>query len=140
MPKITTHYKGDMLFESKLGDHSVTIDVPASMGGADRGPTPPELFIASLGSCVGAFVANYCRQADINAEDMTIDVSFEKADSPTRLENLKVTVNLPNDFCGNREKALKRAAEHCPVHETISTVKDIQFEINGRSVKEVSIA
>ena len=57
MAKITTYYKGDMLFESKLGAHSVIIDVPAGMGGKDRGPTPPEIFIASLGSCVGAFVA-----------------------------------------------------------------------------------
>ena len=47
MAKITTYYKGDMLFESKLGNHSVIIDVPAGMGGQDRGPTPPELFIAS---------------------------------------------------------------------------------------------
>ena len=50
MAKITTYYKGDMLFESKLGTHSIIIDVPAGMGGTDRGPTPPELFIASLGS------------------------------------------------------------------------------------------
>jgi uncharacterized OsmC-like protein len=42
-----------MSFETTLGNHRLLIDVPASMGGKDRGPTPPELFVASLGSCGG---------------------------------------------------------------------------------------
>jgi uncharacterized OsmC-like protein len=56
MPAITTTYQGDMAFETVLGRHRLLIDVPAAMGGQDRGPTPPELFVASLGSCVAAFV------------------------------------------------------------------------------------
>ena len=32
MGKVTTYYKGDMLFESKLGNHSVLIDVPTGPG------------------------------------------------------------------------------------------------------------
>ena len=38
MPSITTYYKGDMLFESQIGKHTITIDVPPAMGGSDRGP------------------------------------------------------------------------------------------------------
>jgi putative redox protein len=129
MATITTRYLGDMLFESDLGNHTVRIDVPAAMGGSDRGPTPPELFIASLGSCVGAFVASYCQRTAIDTEAMTVDVSFDKTGQPTRLTNLHVTVNLPNGFCGDREKALQQVAEHCPVHETISTLDHISLEI-----------
>lgn len=132
MPTITTAHKGDMLFESQFGDHSVLIDVPPAMGGANRGPTPPELFIASLGSCVGAFAATYCHQAGIDTRDMTIDVSFDKVDNPTRLANLKITVNLPYGDCSLREQALKRVAEHCPVHETIVTLEGIDIEFQGR--------
>jgi hypothetical protein len=32
--KITTCYKGNMLFESRAGNHSMFIDVPAAMGGS----------------------------------------------------------------------------------------------------------
>ena len=132
MAQITTYYKGDMLFESKLGEHSVLVDVPPSMGGADRGPTPPQLFIASLGACVGAFVANYCGKSGIEVSDMTVDVSFDKVEDPTRLVNLKIKVNLPNGDCEKRQKALLRVAEHCPVHETIATLEGIDIEINGK--------
>ncbi len=132
MGKVTTYYKGDMLFESKLGNHSVLIDVPAGMGGSDRGPTPPELFIASLGSCVGAFVANYCGKSGVDTKDMTVDVTFDKVEDPTRLVNLKIEVNLPNGDCEKRQKAILRVAEHCPVHETIATLEGIEININGQ--------
>lgn len=129
MGTITTHYKGDMLFESKIGNHSLLIDVPASVGGKDRGPTPPEVFVASLGSCVAAIVAHYCGRVGIDARGMTVDVSFDKAEDPTRLVNLKVRVSLPNADCGDRKKAILHAAEHCPVHETITTLESIKIEV-----------
>jgi len=81
--KIVTYYKGDMLFESHMGDHLLTIDVPADMGGEDRGPTPPQLFVASLGSCIAAFVAEYCYQHGIDNTGLTVEMSFEKASNPT---------------------------------------------------------
>ncbi|MGC9399393.1 MAG: OsmC family protein [Anaerolineae bacterium] len=132
MSKITTYYKGDMLFESEIGKHTLTIDVPESMGGKDRGPMPPQVFIASLGSCVGALVVDYCNKVGINAEDMTVDVSFEKAEDPSRLTDIAVTVNLPHGDCGRRVPAIKRVAEHCPVHATISTLEGITVEILGQ--------
>lgn len=132
MAKITTYYRGDMLFESKLGNHSLIIDVPASMGGKDRGATPPEVFIASLGSCVGAFVAQYCARSGVDASDMTVDVTFDKVENPTRLTNLKVRVELPKGQCADRQKAIQRVAEHCPVHETILTLQGIDIDILGQ--------
>lgn len=131
MATLTTYYKGDMLFESKIGKHSVLIDVPAGMGGSDRGPIPPELFVASLGSCIGAFVAQYCEKNGIDDTGMRVDVTFDKADDPTRLVNLKATVMLPNGDCKTRIKAIERVAEHCPVHATIRTMEGLEIEILG---------
>ncbi len=140
MAKITTYYRGDMLFESKLGNHSLLIDVPASMGGKDRSPTPPELFVASLGSCVGAFVAHYCQRTGIDATDMTVDVTFDKLENPTRLANLKVRIDLPQGECADRQAAIHRVAEHCPVHETITTMQAIEIEIFDRAAHELVLA
>lgn len=139
MGVITTFYKGDMLFESKLGKHSVLIDVPAAMGGSDRAPTPPELFVASLGSCVGAFVAQYCHRAGVDAQGMTVDVSFDKVEDPTRLENIKVTIKLPHGECGRRKEALLRVAEHCPVHETIVTMEQVELVLLDKNELEPAL-
>jgi uncharacterized OsmC-like protein len=137
MAKIVTNYKGEMLFESVIGNHTITIDVPTSMGGDDRGPMPPQLFVASLGSCIGAFVAQYCENNGIDDEGMAVEIEFEKAADPTRLVDLKATVKLPNGDCEKRVKAIERVAEHCPVHSTISTMKDLEIEILGEGQCEI---
>jgi len=124
MGKITTTYKGDMLFEGTIGAHKVLSDVPGPWGGQDRAPTPPELFIASLGSCVAAFVAHYCEQAGLDSEGLTVDVTFDKVPDPTRLENIAVVVNLPNADISKRRNALLRVCEHCVVHETVCRISD----------------
>jgi uncharacterized OsmC-like protein len=127
MPNITTYYKGAMLFQSRIGSHSLLTDVPASMGGSDRAPTPPELFIASLGTCVAALVVQYCDRNDIDTRDMTVDVDFRKTDQPTRLTDIVVTINMPHASCQDREGAIRRVAEHCPVHATIANLDEIKF-------------
>jgi uncharacterized OsmC-like protein len=133
MATITTTYQGDMRFRTELGDHVLTIDVPPEMGGHDRGPTPPQLFVASLGSCVAAYVANYCHRAGIDDQGLAVDVTFDKAEDPTRLVNLRVVVRLPNASCGDRIGALRRVAEHCPVHATIATLEAISIEIRDQT-------
>lgn len=133
MPTITTSYRGDMTFATDIGDRRLIIDVPAGMGGKGRGPTPPELFVASLGSCVAAYVAAYCQTAGLEARELSVDVSYAKAEDPTRLVDLTITVNLPHADCGQRQAAIRRVAEHCPVHETIATLSQVHFEIRDRA-------
>ena len=129
MGKVSTYYKGDMLFESQIGNHKVLVDVPDVMNGSDRAPTPPDYFVASLGSCVAAFVANYCQQVGLDPSGLRVDVTFDKAEDPTRLINLKVSIYVPNAEFKKREKAFMRVAGHCPVHETITTTDHIDFEL-----------
>ena len=50
-------------------------------------------------------------------------------DDFTRLVDLAVTVRLPHAVCCRREEALRRVAEHCPVHATISTLETVAIEI-----------
>lgn len=140
MPTITTEYKGNMLFETTVGRHKVMVDVPPGMGGSDRAPIPPEYFVASLGSCIGAFVAQYCERNGIDTAGMRVDVTFDKAESPTRLVNLKATVNLPNGDCSKRVEAVQRVAEQCPVHQTITTMRGLQVEVLGRGQCDMSPA
>lgn len=140
MPTITTNYRGKMAFESIIGGHRILIDVPPGMGGSDRGPTPPDLFVASLGSCVAAFVASYCERTGLDTTDLAVDVSYDKAEDPTRLVNLRVTIRLPNAECQDREAAIKRVAEHCPVHMSIATFDGLGFEILDKTDLAVPVA
>lgn len=138
MSTITTYYRGDMRFESVMGEHRLVIDAPESIGGKGRGPTPPELFVTSLGSCVAAFVASYCETVGLDTTDMTVDVGFGQAEGepacPTCLVDIEIVINLPSAEVGPRERAIQRVAEHCPVHETVEyRLKSIDFEVRDRT-------
>lgn len=132
MDVITTYHKGDMLFETQLGNHLLEIDVPASMGGKDRGPQPPEIFVASLGGCVAALVGNYCNNSGLSTQDLTVDVIYEKAADPTRLIDVEVKIKLPHADISGREEAIKRVADRCPVHQTICTLQGVDIEVSGK--------
>lgn len=129
MATITTKYLGNMLFESQVGNHTVRIDVPDSMGGSDRAPQPPQYFILSLGGCVAALVAEYCEHHNIDDTGMTVDMEFEKVTKPTQLTNIKTVVKLPNAEVHQREKAVRHVIEHCPVHETVINMTGMEIEV-----------
>lgn len=133
MTTITTVSRGDGSFQATVGEHRLLIDAPAGMGGSGRGPTSVELFATSLGSCVAAFVSDYCTRAGLDTTDLSVDVGYELAEEPTRLVDLEVTINLPNADVGDRREAIRRVAEHCPVHETVEyTLEAIGLAIRDR--------
>ena len=133
MPTIVTRHAGYNLFESEVGEHVIESDVPLSMGGADRAPTPPHLFITSIGACIGNFVLAYCIQAGLDSTDLRVEVDYEMAQKPTRLTNLKARVILPNEDLGARLGAVYRAAEQCPVHATINLWERLEIDIRDRT-------
>ena len=131
MGQIITQHKGGMLFETEIGKHKLVIEGPESWGGKDRGPMPPQIFMASLGSCVGVLVAHFCDTHGLDDTGLQVTVDYVTADHPTRFTNINVTVNQPNakfdDDC--TRKAIAKVAEHCPIHETITTLDEIKFNI-----------
>ena len=119
MASVNVQFKGDMLFEAKSGNQTLRTDVPAAMGGKERGMTPTELLATSLASCVSVLVVTYCRDMKIDATGMSVDLTYDKLDQPTRLGHFKVAIKFPAGGWESRKEGILRAAERCPVHETI---------------------
>jgi uncharacterized OsmC-like protein len=119
MPTVKAAYKGDTLFDVTTGNHTCLIDLPATVGGKDRAPTPTDLFVCSLTACIGALVYMYCRDMKIDSEGLTVEMSYEKLEKPARLGKFKATIHLPKGGWEQRKEGILRAANRCPVHETI---------------------
>lgn len=117
-----------------MGDHKMIVDMPESMGGKNRGPMPPQIFAASLGACVGVLITDFCHKHNLDPEGLEVHASYEMAKQPIRISEIKVDIVLPNVACDDEctKKALAHVAEHCPVHETICSMEDINLNINFR--------
>jgi len=49
---MSVRYCGGERYDIAVRGHTLTVDQPADAGGEDAAPTPTELFVASLASCV----------------------------------------------------------------------------------------
>src|SRR5437899_3969662 len=110
-----TRYLDGKKFETLIGGHRIVCDQPASAGGTDAGATPPELLLASLGSCAGHYAAEYLRTRSLPLTGLHVYVSAEKAAQPARLGSFRIEVDLP----GVEERhrlGLERAVKACLIH------------------------
>ncbi|MEA2035963.1 MAG: OsmC family protein [Nanoarchaeota archaeon] len=130
MTSINIEQIDDWLFETKIGNYPLKIDVPAEMGGKDRALTPPQIFLASIASCTAAFLVKYCKTAAIDTTGLKVTLEFDKVENPVRLTNFKIKIDLPN-APEEKKKAILKAAGYCPVHESIKNFQGIEFSLNG---------
>lgn len=121
------HLSG-LKFSAKVRNHEIISDQPSPTG-EDSGPTPPELFISSLATCIGVYVVDYCKRAGLPYEGLTMDAGWEKATNPGRIGRIEIKVNLPGKVSEEREKAILRVAEHCTVHNTITIKPEIKITL-----------
>src|SRR6516162_793915 len=92
--EITVEHLGAVQFEIRARQHRIVCDQPESSGGFDEGMTPPELMLASLGSCANYYAAQYLQKQGLASEGTRVRVTAGKTTGPARLDNFKIEVRL----------------------------------------------
>lgn len=123
-----THKEGD-LFEIAVRDHLLHVDQPVDAGGSDAAPTPVELFVASLASCVAHYVRRFLVRHSLPTEGMTVDAEFTMADRPARVDEINVSIGLPEGVPAERRPALLAVASHCTVHNTLEDPPEVSIDV-----------
>jgi putative redox protein len=90
--------------------------------------TPPELLLASLGSCVGYYAAQYLRKRRLAAEGTRVCVRCQKVQDPVpRLSDFVIEVDARLD----QRQGLEQAVGHCLVHNTLLHTCKISLSVRG---------
>lgn len=119
MSEVTVRHLDRDRFEINVRDHTVIVDQPAADGGMDTAPTPTELFIASLASCIGFYARRYLARHDLPTEGLAVRADYELESRPARVGAITVEIQLPDGVPAVRRKALLAVASHCTVHNTL---------------------
>jgi uncharacterized OsmC-like protein len=116
-------------FSIQSRSHTVICDQPEDNGGEDSGMTPPELLLASLGSCAAYYAVEYLRTRHLAESGVKVSVTAEKLKQPPRLGNFRIHVASPVTLTGEQQEALMRSVHHCLIHNTLLSPPEIAIEL-----------
>jgi uncharacterized OsmC-like protein len=127
--KLEVNLQQGFLFKAVCGGHEVFTDQHQAEGGADQAMTPAELFIASLGTCIGVYAVRFCKRHNLPTEGMKVFLDWSNAKDPVRIGSIKAELHYPHNIPETEKKGLLRMAEACFVHETILHKPEIVIEL-----------
>jgi len=129
--ELTVTYLGGVQFEAETRGHKIYSDQPASNNGFDEGMTPPELLLASVGTCAGYYAAEYLNRMQLPASELRVRVTAEKAKNPARLAKFVVAVETPGVDDPEHVEGVKRAVGKCLVKNTLAMPPEIVIEVGA---------
>jgi uncharacterized OsmC-like protein len=121
-------------FAIQSRSHTILCDQPGENGGEDSGMTPPELLLASLGSCAAFYAVQYLKTRNLAETGVEITVTAEKLKQPARVGNFRVHVACPISLTEEQTEGLMRSVHHCLVHNTLLTPPEIAIDLTTKEI------
>ena len=119
MLEVTVNHIGEVQFEVIARNHRVFSDQPVENGGYDEGMTPPELLLASLGSCAGYYAIEYLKARKLPMKGLSVRVTAEKVQAPPRLDDIRIDLDYPASLDERHREGLFAAVRKCLIHNTL---------------------
>lgn len=127
---LTVRHLGGDRFRIESRGHTLTVDQPTEDGGTNTAPTPTELCVASLASCVAHYAHRYLARHDLSAEGLVVSASYGIGGRPTRVDRLDVRIIPPDSLPDERRDAFLAVASHCTVHNTLAQAPEVTITLN----------
>ena len=81
--------------------------------------TPPELLLASLGSCAAYYAADYLRRNNLATEGTRVQVVAQKAKNPARVDDFRIELEVPVELSEEHQRGVEDAVHRCLIHNTL---------------------
>jgi putative redox protein len=120
--------------EVRAGAHRWLADEPASVGGADAGPSPYDLLAAALGACTAMTLRMYARQKNLPLRQVKVRLKHAKIHAGDcahcetkagRIDRIEREIELAGELDEAQRQRLLEIADRCPVHRTLHGEVDV---------------
>jgi putative redox protein len=129
MYETTVKFRSGVSFDVESRGHKLVSDQPREIGGADDGMTPPELFLASIGTCAGYYAIQYLKARNLPQQGLNGRGWAEKAMQPARIGTIRIDVEAPGAEDEKNQAGLVRAVEKCLIHNTLLHTPEIAITV-----------
>jgi uncharacterized OsmC-like protein len=136
MMEVLVNHLGALQFEIKAREHTIVSDQPRENGGHDEGLTPPELLLASLGSCAAYYAAEYLHRHELATEGTRVRVVAEKIKNPARIDNFLIEIDVPVGLSEAHQRGVQDAVHRCLIHNTLMHPPKLEFVVRSMAAAE----
>ena len=124
---VSVSFPGGVAVDAALKGHRVRTDQPRPIG-EDSAPSPFDLFVASLATCMGFYALRFCQERDIPAEGLGLSVETVRDEERKRVATVRASLTLPRGFPDKYRQAIVRAVDQCAVKKAL--IEPPAFELS----------
>jgi uncharacterized OsmC-like protein len=129
--RVDVTWSGGDSYRIATRSHDLLVDQPVVDGGQDLAPTPVELMVGSVASCVAFYVGRYLRRHQLDAVGFGVRAEFAMAtDRPARVGDIRLAIRVPSGVPDDRREALMAVASHCTVHNTLRQPPEVTITLD----------
>ena len=111
---ISISFPGGVRVDASMNGHTIHTDQPAPLG-ENIAMSPFDVFLSSIGACMGFYALRFCQQREISTEGLGVTLEPLRNADGKHVDLLKVDLQLPQGFPEKYAEAIRRAVDHCSV-------------------------
>lgn len=129
MTQIEVVREAGVRFDADIRGHRLIFDQPIADGGSDLGPTPTEVFVASLAGCVAYYATRFLERHGRQSEGLRVRAEFGMAAHPSRVGSIELVLTVP-DLPETLRAPLLAVVDHCTVHNSLRLAPAVHIELD----------
>lgn len=128
-------FPGGSRVDAHFGPFTVMTDQPKSREDPGSAPSPFNFFLASLATCAGYYVLEFCQQRQLSTDGMKVVQRSHRNPATGMTDKVDIEIQTPPDFPEKYLPALVRSAELCAVKKHIENAP--AFKVYTQTVAAV---
>lgn len=125
---MTISFPGGVAVDATFKGHTIRTDQPVPLG-EDSAPSPFDLFLASIGTCMGFYALRFCQERNIATAGLSLGLEPVRDAAGKRVATMKIALQLPHGFPEKYKDAIQRAIDHCAVKRAMSEPPEFELSI-----------
>lgn len=120
-----------------VGPHHLEGDEDTELGGMDVGPSPEELILSALGTCINITLQMYASRKQWPLPHVAVRLWYAKVPQlgqfaggvATMVHRVDVALALPGGLSEPQRQRLYEISQRCPVHRMLAPGMDIHSQL-----------
>lgn len=126
--ELTVTFPGKKRVSAEYKGRTIATDQSEHAGGEGSAPAPFDLFLASIGTCSGVYVVDFCNNRGIPLKGIRLIQRMERDSETKMITKVTLDIELPRDFPEKYKEALLRAVDLCTVKKHLMNPPEFELK------------